>query len=182
MRMQLIWVLGHGIQSVALARLGYKVKAIDFNKQLLTELMERSKGYGIEIIEDEILSFEKYAPPQPELIVCWGDTLTHLESEKDIGQLITSCCEALVKNGKLMLSFRDYSNDLTGDSRFIQVKNDHDRILTCFLEYFPGHVCVTDLLYEKEITGWKQKVSSYHKVRITPAAVKLLLGKLRDET
>ncbi len=33
---------GHGIQSVALARLGFQVKAIDFNRQLLEELKENA--------------------------------------------------------------------------------------------------------------------------------------------
>jgi predicted nicotinamide N-methyase len=167
---------GHGIQSVSMAKLGFKVKAIDFNRRLLTELKHNSKGLEIEVTEDDIRSIKKYADPKPELIICWGDTITHLESIQEIEQLLFDCCEALTENGKLILSFRDYSDELAGDNRFIPVKSDDNRILTCFLEYFPNHISVTDLLYEKESTGWKQKVSSYNKVRISPSTIKNYLA------
>jgi 2-polyprenyl-3-methyl-5-hydroxy-6-metoxy-1,4-benzoquinol methylase len=113
---------GHGIQSVSLAKLGFKVKAIDFNKQLLTELRLNSKGFEIEVIEDDICLFNKYIDTKPELIICWGDTITHLNSETEIEQLLIDCCEALNENGKLIISFRDYSDELIGDNRFIPVK------------------------------------------------------------
>jgi SAM-dependent methyltransferase len=163
---------GHGIQSVSLAKLGFKVKAIDFNRQLLAELKRNSKGLAIEIIEDDISALNKYIDPQPELIICWGDTITHLDSNKQIEQLLADCCKALTKNGKLILSFRDYSEELTGNDRFIPVKSDANRILTCFLEYHADHITVTDLLYEKDGTGWKQKVSSYNKVRVSTSSIK----------
>lgn len=65
------------------------------------------------------------------------------------------------------MSFRDYSNELKNEQRFIPVKSDDKRILTCILEYETDKVKVTDLLYEKTEKGWQQKVSSYEKVRIT---------------
>lgn len=166
---------GHGIQSVSLALLGFNVKAIDFNKQLLTELRHHVKGLPVEVIEDDIRSINKYAHPKPELIICWGDTVNHLDNAIEIEQLLGDCQEALIQNGKLILSFRDYSNELVGDNRFIEVKNDENRILTCFLEYQTEYVRVTDLLYEKDATGWKQKVSSYNKVRITTGLIEKYL-------
>ena len=58
-----------------------------------------------------------------------------------------------------------------GNSRFIPVKSDENRIFTCFLEYTTNYVTVSDLLYEKEQTGWKQKVRSYNKVRISTSII-----------
>ena len=69
------------------------------------------------------------------------------------------------------MSYRDYSTELNDQQRFIPVKSDKDRILTCILEYEPEKVKVTDLLYEKTENGWNQKVSSYRKVRITPKEI-----------
>jgi SAM-dependent methyltransferase len=168
---------GHGIQSVSLAKLGFKMKAIDFNRQLITELKLNSKGFDIDVIEDDIRLFNKHIDTKPELIICWGDTITHLNSEIEIEQLLINCCEALNENGKLIISFRDYSNELVGDNRFIPVKSDENRILTCFLEYSPKQVRVTDLFYEKENSGWKQKVSSYNKIRISVFSIKNILLK-----
>jgi hypothetical protein len=54
--------------------------------------------------------------------------------------------------------FRDYAKPLQGDVRFIHVKSDEERILTCVLEYEESFVRVTDLLYEKTDGTWTQKV------------------------
>lgn len=50
---------GNGIQSVSLAKLGFDVKAIDFNKQLLAELEINRRDLPIEIIEDDIRFVKK---------------------------------------------------------------------------------------------------------------------------
>ena len=168
---------GHGIQSVALAKMGFKVKAIDFSCQLLDELRINGKGLNIEIIVDDIRSIAPYTDPKPGVIVCWGDTITHLDDLADVEQFLVNCCTALAQNGKLILSFRDYSTELTGDSRFIPVKSDENRILTCIFEYSADHVRVTDLLYKKHGHEWKQKVSSYQKVRIPVSFVRDCLGE-----
>lgn len=166
---------GNGIQSVSLAKLGFNVKAVDFNKQLLTELKKNRQNLPVEIIEDDIRSVKKFADEKPELIVCWGDTLTHLESLSEIEKLISDCAEILADGGKLILSFRDYSTSLVGDARFIPVKADDARILTCCLDYENEKVRVTDLLHYKTETGWAQKVSSYYKVRVSPKEIEAMI-------
>ncbi|MFA6608993.1 MAG: class I SAM-dependent methyltransferase [Candidatus Paceibacterota bacterium] len=162
---------GHGIQSVSLAKLGYTVKAIDFNKQLLSELIHNAQQLPITGFDDDIRQVKKYADPKPELIMCWGDTLTHLGSLGEIRQLIIDCCELLTEGGKLILSFRDYSTALLGDQRFIPVKSDDTKILTCCLDYEADKVSVTDLLQVRTENGWQQKVSSYYKVRLPPKEI-----------
>lgn len=162
---------GHGLQSVPLARLGFKVTAVDFNQRLLEELQVNAGGLSIEMRNADIREVRQLSGLEPELILCWGDTLTHLEGKSEIGKLIVDMAAALVPGGKMLLSFRDYSAELTGDSRFIPVKSDDTRILTCVLDYEDDRVRVTDLLQEKSEAGWKQKVSSYYKVRISPDEV-----------
>ncbi|WP_019865717.1 class I SAM-dependent methyltransferase [Methylovulum miyakonense] len=159
---------GHGIQSVSLARLGYTVIAIDFNRQLLAELELNKRQFAITGINDDIRRVREYADPQPEAIICWGDTLTHLESSESARQFIINCCGILADNGKLILAFRDYSTELVGDNRFIPVKSDDTKILTCCLDYETDKVRVTDLLHVKTANGWQQKVGSYYKVRLAP--------------
>jgi 2-polyprenyl-3-methyl-5-hydroxy-6-metoxy-1,4-benzoquinol methylase len=157
---------GQGIQSVALAKAGFRVKAIDFNQQLLDELKENSAGLDIEIIYDDIRNFKKHGDSPVSLIICWGDTLTHLDSFDEVIKLLEDCCSSLIKGGKLFLSFRNFSLEVSGENRFIPVKSDASRILTCFLEYMGDKVRVTDLIYENENGKWVQKISSYHKLRL----------------
>ncbi len=166
---------GNGIQSVSLAKLGFRVKAVDFNRQMLAELETNRRDLPVEIIEGDIRAVEKIAAEKPELIVCWGDTLTHLESLAEIEKLIADCARVLTGGGKLILSFRDYSAPLIGDARFIPVKADDTRILTCCLDYENERVRVTDILHYKAENGWMQKVGSYYKVRVSPAQIEAMI-------
>jgi len=168
---------GHGIQSVSLAKLGFKVTSVDFNEQLIEELKQNALGLDIEIVSDDIKNVNQFADKEPELIICCGDTLSHLENKKELADLIANICKTLIVKGKILFSFRDYSTELTGDNRFIPVKSDENKILTCILDYGKETVRVTDLLNEKTETGWIQKVSSYNKIRITTdQIVKLIEG------
>jgi ubiquinone/menaquinone biosynthesis C-methylase UbiE len=158
---------GNGIQTMALVDLGFKVKAIDFNHQLIAELKERIGNFSVEVFNDDIRYISRYSTPQPELIVCCGDTLAHLDSFAEIQKLIKDSFDILTPRGRLILTFRDYSTELEDTNRFIPVKSDLQRISTCFIEYFIEKLRVTDLLYEFEYGKWVQKVSSYYKTRIS---------------
>lgn len=166
---------GDGAQSSALAKGGFSVKAVDFNRALLEELNQNCKGQDVTTFEGDIMSIGNFAKLNPELILCWGDTLTHLDTQGRIESFIEQCADALSEGGKLILSFRDYSEKINGDQRFIPVKSDTQRILTCFLDYLPTHVMVTDLIHEFDGKNWQQTVSSYSKVRISQDEVSEIL-------
>lgn len=166
---------GHGLQSIPLAKLGFNVTAVDFCQQLLDELKINAKRLTIETLNEDIRKIKQFADKEFELIVCCGDTLSHLDNKKKIENLIIDISTILRIGNKTLLSFRDYSKELTGNDRYIQAKSDDTRILTCVLDYDTDTVKVTDLLNEKTVTGWKQKVSSYNKVRIsTNEIIKML--------
>jgi len=158
---------GSGFQSVPLAEFGFSVFAIDFNSALLAELRERAGNLPIETIQDDILNFSKHIDEAAQIIVCMGDTLTHLESPDAVKTLLRDAARLLLKDGKLVLTFRDYiSAELCSEQRFIPVRADDSKIFTCFLEYHEDFVEVFDLLYRKENGQWKLDVSSYPKLRL----------------
>jgi hypothetical protein len=97
-----------------------------------------------------------------------GDTLTHLPDPKSVEQLFSLVVDSLHPDGRFVATFRDYTSPLVGDGRFIPVKNDSDRILTCFLEYAADYVTVHDLLHERNGSTWQQRISSYRKLRLSP--------------
>lgn len=166
---------GHGLQSIPLAQLGFSVKAIDFSPLLLRELNERKAGLPIETIEDDFTDFGPFASLHPELIVCMGDTISHLGSLSQLAALTAQAFQLLQTGGRLVYSFRDYSAALEDTGRFIPVKSDAHRIHTCMLEYQEDRVRVTDLLHEKAGEQWVQKASSYWKLRLRPELVESLL-------
>ena len=170
---------GTGLQTLALIQLGFHVLAVDFNAPLLAELRQRAQGLPVTAHEGDLLDFRRHLSTEaPELIVCMGDTLTHLPSVEAVAALLADCYHASVPGGRLVLSFRPLEQELHDTHRFIPVRSDADRIHTCLLEYFPTVVRVTDLLHERTVSGeWTQKASSYHKLRLSEAEVVELLAQ-----
>jgi 2-polyprenyl-3-methyl-5-hydroxy-6-metoxy-1,4-benzoquinol methylase len=167
----------HGIQTVSLAKLGFDVIAVDFNEQLLGSLKINSKPYNVRTVCSDLLTFLRQSNHQPELIVCMGDTLPHLASMAQVEELISLCAGKLAPNGKLILSFRDLVDERSGTQRFIPVQSDAQRILTCFLEFFPEKVVVHDIIHELEREGWQQRVSSYEKLRLNASLVNMMINQ-----
>lgn len=159
---------GFGMHAIPLARAGYPVIAMDSCAALLDELRARKGNLPIDIVMDDLLAFSNHLQESPQAILCMGDTLTHLDSEESVRQLCSEAASALHVDGYFVISFRDYSSELAAEQRFIPVRSDENRILTCFLEYTDTHVTVHDLLHEREAAGWKLRVSSYRKLRIAP--------------
>jgi hypothetical protein len=116
---------------------------------------------------------------QPRVVLCMGDTLTHLPTLGSVESLLKSVAAGLARGGVFAATFRDYATKaLQGDKRFILVRADADRILTCFLEYAEHEVMVHDVLNERENGQWHQAVSSYPKLRLAPEWVESKLVAL----
>ncbi len=169
---------GPGFQSIALANAGFTVKSVDLSKELLDELNSKINKLSILTVQDNLLNFENHISTKPELIVCMGDTLTHLESMKDVESLLKSIYSALQKSGKVILTFRDMTFRLEDTDRFIPVRSDENIIFTCFLEYEETHVQVNDIIYEKESETWNMKKSNYRKLIIDPEWLRNLMEDL----
>ncbi|MDZ7769616.1 MAG: hypothetical protein U5K38_11335 [Woeseiaceae bacterium] len=60
---------------------------------------------------------------------------------------------------------------MTAEQRFIAVRSDERRVLTCFLEYTDSRVTVHDVLHEWRDAAWRMTVSAYPKLRLSPAWV-----------
>jgi len=159
---------GFGMHSIPLARRGCSVLAIDTSSYLLEELKRHAGTLPITVVEDDLLTFQRYLHRPADVILCMGDTLTHLPDQGSALQLLALAAESLRPGGTFIATFRDYTQALVGNGRFIPVKSDADRILTCFLEYAADHVDVHDMLHERSGDTWHLRVSSYRKLRLDP--------------
>lgn len=166
---------GHGVAALPLADRGYDVVAIDFCRALLDELRAVRGDRTIEIVEADLLEFPRLVERPASVIVCLGDTLTHLPDASAVERLVHDVAAALAPGGAFVATFRDYvAHEPEGEARFIPVKSSADRILTCVLEYGPDTVRVHDLLHVKERERWRQHVSGYSKLRLDPARLAAL--------
>jgi SAM-dependent methyltransferase len=159
---------GSGFQSIALARLGFRVVSIDFSPRLLAELNERARGLPVTAVAGDIRDVGALAPTGVELVVCMGDTLSHLEREDDLGRVFAGVAARLTVGGRFILTFRDLSGQLHDLDRFIPLHSSDELIMTCCLEYEPTRVKVHDLIWVRQADGWHFRKGVYRKLRLAP--------------
>jgi hypothetical protein len=160
---------GLGLHALPLARRGFTVTAIDDCQVLLDALRVRSGALSVVAVKADLLNFRSYIKERPAVILCMGDTLTHLPSMAAVGSLLDSVAGSLAIEGVFAATFRDYvTKQLEGEARFIPVRADEHRILSCFIEYAEDHVTVYDVLNNREQGRWRQTVSSYPKLKVAP--------------
>ena len=165
---------GFGMHAIGLARAGWRVLAVDSSPLLLEQLSAFAGRLPVDARCGDLLAFAEHlhAGETADLILCMGDTLTHLETPGSIAALGRSVAARLSTGGRFVATFRDYTRPPSGEARFIPVRADAQRILTCFLEAFDDHVQVHDLLHERTGDAWSTRVSSYRKLRVAPEAVR----------
>ncbi|MGJ4748317.1 class I SAM-dependent methyltransferase [Leptospira sp. SA-E8] len=155
---------GSGIQSIPLEELGFQVLAIDFSEKLLFEIKIRKPDTKIRTKVADIRSRELYQGVSPEILVCMGDTITHLESENDWENTANLWSSFLSSGSKLILGYRDLSYGKPGDKNIFVVRSEGSQIFTCQLQFTQDKVQVTDIFHEKSDTGWTVSSSSYNKL------------------
>lgn len=157
---------GSGFQSIALAELGCAVTAVDLSQQLLAEMMTHAGDWQITPRQADISAFAKQVTTESDLIVCMGDTLTHLDSADRVSTLFVDVARMLKPDGRFIISYRDLTIPLEGLDRFIPVRQDADKVLLCFLEYAPETVIVHDILQQRIDGQWTLSKSWYRKLRL----------------
>jgi SAM-dependent methyltransferase len=163
---------GPGLHAIPLAQLGYTVVAVEGCAALAGELRLRAGALPIRVVEGDLRRFLEHCGEPLDAILCMGDTLTHLASQEEVERLLTDVAAALAPSGVFVATFRNYfSTELVGTARFIPVRSDETRILTCFLEYATGTVTVHDLLHERLEGRWELRVGSYVKLRLAPQSL-----------
>jgi SAM-dependent methyltransferase len=170
---------GPGAHAIVLADEGYAVTAIDTCAELLDQLRANADDRSIRCVHDDLLRWREHCKDPVHVVLCMGDTLTHLESPASVDALFAGVAEALAPGGVFVATFRDYaSKTLEGDARFILVRQAKSRILTCCLEYGETAVTVHDLLHEWTDAGWRLRVSSYPKQRLSPERARSAFERL----
>lgn len=161
---------GSGFQTLALADLGYEVLAMDISARLLRDLRARVGSRRIGVKHADMLTLDSLvAKESVNVAVCMGDTLTHLSSRNEVSRLFHSVSRALKPGGRFVVTYRDLADgELKGLDRFIAVRSDERRVMTCFLEFEMAEtVVVHDLIHSRDLEGqWSLHKSSYIKLRL----------------
>jgi 2-polyprenyl-3-methyl-5-hydroxy-6-metoxy-1,4-benzoquinol methylase len=162
---------GFGMHAIPAARRRARVTAIDTSAELLATLESLRGDLPIRTVNADLLEFGKHVSESPDVVLCMGDTITHLPEASLVSKLVREVASIQASGGLFVLSFRDYTVPLLAEQRFIPVRSDDERILTCFLEYGTSHVQVHDILTQRSPEGFSTRVGSYSKLRLAPDEV-----------
>ena len=168
---------GAGAEAVALALLGYDVVAVDASAKLVAEMRGRVAEAGlahrVDVVQADLVAFlegpgrgEGRGAGPATLAICLGDTLTHLDSPATVRQMFRAARARVAAGGKLVISYRDLSDELRELDRFFLVRSDASKSLTCFVEYLPGRAVVHDIVHSRTESGWEMRKSCYPKLRL----------------
>jgi 2-polyprenyl-3-methyl-5-hydroxy-6-metoxy-1,4-benzoquinol methylase len=169
---------GFGMHSVPFARKGGRVLAIDSSQELLNSLAQSAVGLPVQRIKGDLLEFQSHVTEAPQVVLCMGDTITHLPNLSSVERLIEMVAREIASNGTFVITFRNYTVPLVAEQRFVRVRSDNTRILTCFLEYEGDVVNVHDVLHQRDGDEWRMTVSSYRKLRIHPEELSNFVQRL----
>jgi hypothetical protein len=95
---------------------------VPLGHELLRVLTTHAAGLPIRAVEADLLDFRRHALEPASLIVCLGDTLTHLGSTGDVERLARDVAASLRPCGRFVATFRDYSRPSQGDARFMSAE------------------------------------------------------------
>ena len=161
---------GFGAHVLPLLAAGKRVTAVDFNAELLAQLVGAAGGASRLTTEqaDLVRFLEAASGSEWDVILCLGDTLTHLEDEGAVKRLLAQAVLRLSGRGRLALSYRDSSTfQAEGVARFIQVARDETRIMHCLLEPIAqNRLRVTDIVTEVAADGPRTRLGEYTKLRL----------------
>jgi SAM-dependent methyltransferase len=161
---------GTGVQSLALARLGYGVLGMDFSETILQEYRLRTAGVQAKAVFSDISAFKLEHPV--DVALCFGDTISHLPSWAALRSMLACVSASLAPGGEVLFATRDHTRVYEGDDRFLLIRADANQSMTCFVEDAGDRVRVTDIVHRLDEKPPTMVASSYYKLRVSPENLK----------
>jgi glycine/sarcosine N-methyltransferase len=130
---------GTGGYSIALAERGHRVTGIDLDGAMIR--CARSKAGDVDGAPDfrimDMLSLAEALDPGFDLLFCIGNSLVHLETDEQIGQLLSDCRTLLQPQGFLIVQIINYDRILAQGLTGLPTLRDDGAALEFLRSYEP---------------------------------------------
>lgn len=105
---------GTGNYSIALAKEGYKVAAVDLDEDMVKHVETKNKVEGTSVTPHvlDMKSIDEFGESTYDGIVCIGNSLVHLNSGEEIKELLKKMYNLLRNNGAAILQIVNYDRVL----------------------------------------------------------------------
>ncbi|WP_027340389.1 class I SAM-dependent methyltransferase [Halonatronum saccharophilum] len=104
---------GSGNYSIALAQDGYKVSGIDLSSGMINLAKSKSEGLDIDFKLGDMKEISTlYSGEKFDFIFCIGNSLVHLDSRREIKEVLKSIYSLLKQDGNLIIQIVNYDRIL----------------------------------------------------------------------
>ncbi|KNF09499.1 methyltransferase domain-containing protein [Gottschalkia purinilytica] len=129
---------GTGNYSIELSKLGYKVDGVDLDDEMINNALNKANENNLKInfkagdMRDihNILKDESY-----DMVFCIGNSLVHLQSLKEIEELIKNIYQITRENGKIIIQIVNYDRILDFNIDYLPTISDKDKGIEFIRKY-----------------------------------------------
>jgi len=129
---------GTGVHAIALGRMGYNVIGFDASERMIALARQNARRFGVNTIRFEQGEFQspKILTSGPfALILCLGNSLPHIASQRKLAEILASWKSALSKGGGIVLELLNYDIILETQNRLIGVTVDSTGTIIRFYDF-----------------------------------------------
>jgi SAM-dependent methyltransferase len=160
---------GTGMHAIALAKLGHRVSAADLYPQMIEKSLQNSQNAGVSVhFETAGLGdmARTFAPEHFDLVLCLGNSLPHLLSEKELMDVLTDFADCLRPGGLLLIQNRNFDAVMLLQERWMEPQThftkDVEWVFQRFYDFLPGRLIRFNIVTLKREgdSGWNASVAS----------------------
>ena len=132
---------GTGIHVIALNKRGFSVSGSDIDKQMIQQAKQNAKLQKINVNfkVSDFKNLNKTYNETFDAILCIGNSLSHILTDKDLQVSLDQMYRVLNKNGILILHLRNYQKMLKDKQRFFAYRSN-DEIFFYVWDFEPKQV------------------------------------------
>lgn len=112
---------GTGGYALELAKQGYAVTAVDLDSKMVEELKDKTlkSDLDIEALQGSMLELSSKISSKYDVAFCIGNSLVHLDGEKEIEKFFREMKGLLKEEGKLIIQIINYDRVLSKNVQFL---------------------------------------------------------------
>lgn len=164
-----------GELSIALSKNGYDVTGIDIDKNMIEIAESKSGNNKIKFLTGSISEISSLAACNNfDMILCWGNTLPHLENEDEIKKFISGSYSLLNPGGVISVQLMNYEKIINERIKNLPIKETNEFIFKREYEYLENRFIkfITEILLKNTCKTIKD--FSLHYPLKQPDLIKLL--------
>jgi glycine/sarcosine N-methyltransferase len=169
---------GTGIQSIGLARRGYKVAGSDISPRILRQFKEKvhSEGLPIEIKQADFRDLKPWVGRKFDAVISCGNSLPLVKSDLDVTRSLSGMIKCLRSPGMGIIGMHNYKKlEENKDYLFVRrliIQKTNVELLFDIRLFEKKRVQVTNFFIKKTGVQWRLKTYTKSYMLITPDDLK----------